>query len=746
MLNLELPASEGLANLSLRTTARTAQIFTDLLAAFPDESSEVQGFTAYSVEYYECRNPLQVHNLLGPRFHRTFDPSLKEAISAAKNASRIDKSRLHRALLEKYLGIRLTAESVGPFNPQGDPNAYQSMPAQDSSDYTLHLNFLQPFRLFGITDQNRKKIWGNPAVRNRAWFWHQQSVNTDTAPLFRKIIQAYILAEVLADYAAPNDFQDPIVRAKLSELQAAHQAMLEEISLGWRALFTELHNLQISLNARQIRGSDRGIRNPPHAPVLDILMPGMLDVAAAFPIGRLLYGQPHAEMHHEMALRASERHQENRLGFVLSYVFSWLMAHLNIPTSFFWMRVLVNIRKMCWEHLKSYITSPQMGFLDFSKGIVLLVLGLFILAMTPLLILTPWLYGLAGIPFTLLRAFCMYGPINKLRHFRILKLIDVAELVKDSAIFFAYAVPFLSVLLSGVNMLLPAVLLEIGEGISFVLIPLGVLISIWLFPILFTTNIAALAGTHFFRFFGASLFLGAWTYLGLGVLGRQVYAIAPNASERAIRGFSWLLSPLGKLVDGIGKVLNYFAGETQTVAHNNIIPEAVRQANQPLPMERDALVIPAALQAEIDTLVRQMSNLNQSPHLSAERKRLFSECLSNLDTEKSGVTLQSLQGAMGTARGLLENNFTRPEADRMLALVTSLQAGADATQAPILRSERTGIMMKRGTNNYQPSWRMIQLLRDSNIPREEIATEKCDRIQRLHTLASEPARGPAPTS
>ena len=732
MLEQPIPARNIFSEITSRTSQEVQRTFAQCLADFPREASEVQGYMEYNFIGFECRNPLQVNNLLGPRFWRNFDPSLKAAISSVKDAPRIDKPNLHRALLEKYLGIRLTAESVAPLIIQGEPNAYHSVPAENSEDDLLHLNFLQPFSLLGIADRSRKNIWGEPSVINRAWFWHESAPNTDTAPLFRKIVQAYILAEILQDYAAENAFQDPIVRAKLEELSAAHQALISDISLGWRALFTGLRAPQMprDRDVRQMQGNRAGITDTISTRRLDNTLPGVLDVASHYPVGRLLFGQPSVEVHHQVALRAASRHQGKHLRFAFVYVLNWLLAHLNIPTSFFWPKVALGIAQTNWRALKSYITNPQREFRHFLRDSFLLVPNLLLLAMTPLLILVPWIYGLTGIPFTLLRTFCMVGPINKLRHFKILKLIDVGELVKDSVLFFAYALPFSSIILGVLNMLLPAALLGIGAWISFM-----VLVVAWasIFRSVNFPLTSLLSDTQFFRFLGASIFLGLVAYLGLGVLGRQIYAIAPGPCEWAMRALGWVLSPLGMVVYGIGKVFTYFAGETRTVDRSNIIPEALRQANQPLPMESDALVIPEAVQAEIDTLVRQMSSLNQSPHLSVERKRLFSECLSNLDTEKSGVTLPSLQAAMGTARGLLENNFTRAEADRMLALVTSLQAGADATQAPILRSERTGIMMKRGTNNYQPSWQMIQLMRRNQMPIEGIPSEKCDRIQRLRT-------------
>ncbi len=723
-----------------QTQSAVSQTLIGTLGQFHLLPGEVQGFTEYQFLGYPCRSPLQLNNILGPLFWRSFDANLITAIEDLKKSNEVEKGKLHATLLSKYFNIKDVKNLVADnLNVSDHPNAYNALPNENSEDYHLHLYFLQPFRLFGITEANRKFIGKDAATVNREWLWHKSAENTNAAPLFRKVMQAYILSDILDDYQdakANPELKDPEIVNILPLLTAKHSQLLEEIKKDTKKLFKSVAQPVIA----QENAPDQIINNPnglinssAFNLVVDEHMNGFMDITAMYPGGRLLFGQPSIEPHHAIAAR-DEVPGESKLKANAHYILSWIFVHFNLSTSFFWLQTVLKIFVTQSKAFKNYVTNPNAKLIDLFFQSLLFIPNAIIVVSTPLLVFMPWIYGITSIPFTLLRTLMMHGPFKFLKDFNLLKMVDALELAKDGLLFYFYALPFLNLIMGGLVVLLPAPLLTAGLVTSFILV--AVVMAIVFRDVVFDF-IYALASPNVMQLLGVAVFAGMGAYLGSAIFCKVV---SPYIPQSVLNTAAWLATPLGFIAHGIEKIVRLIVGEQNTAINlQHIIPSANRQPGINMPKPEVKFVVPQALADEITSLFNKVGRLNQSFHLSVERKAAIKQCLNELDVT-TAPSLDALNQAIKNAKDLVKDNFDPNEAQLMKQLFKHLQE----KQVALDVKENQSIMIHGNAGNYQPSWQMLKVLHEQGIIQpdgkwktpEGIVVpdqmlEKCKRIEAL---------------
>lgn len=683
------------------------KVLTQNLQAYPSLAKEVQGYNSFV--------PVDLQNLLGPLFTRNIDQTLGYILNDLRNNSQIIKTNLNTFLLEKYLG-----------NSPNNPHAYHAMPENTSEDFQLHLCFLQPFRLYGI---ERKYVGLDPETVNREWLWADCN-GSDSAPLFRKIIQIYILNDILMDSNIdtaknPNQLKDQLLQELNQEVNTLFQRLADH--------FDHVNNIQ---------GNSNGLLSEHHEEVrlLDYyLLPGFLDTANLYPLGRLLFGQTKIEAHHAIA-----NHQAK--GW-LNYIFVFLLSHLNLSTSVFWIKTGLRIMLNQWKDFKTYITTgsslAQIGDTTFSFSnrllqTLLLIPNTLILAASPLLILIPAIYGVTSLPFSLLRHFCLEGPFNRLKNFKILRIIDTIELTKDCLLFFFVAVPMMNFLLTAIILTFPPLLLTIGSTTSyFVLATLFTFLALIVFvdlfnrhpfkSILFTSAIGAsfsglISGTNFSIFCILSLIANIGIYLSTSWIAKTIHSLTPT---NVLEKISYLASPLIQIVLKIEIGLEHLLNNRIDLSIDKIIPVDQQQPNlklQPSPF----LVLAGEEQALVDQYKLELGKLIQTFNLSVERKKMIRACILNL-TITEETKRETLDQAKQQAGLLLQDNFTVNEVSEMQQALTRLK---EIDKDLKLNMESNAIKTFEQQNTYQPSEQFIQILHAKELFHKlpvEIQT-KCNHI------------------
>ncbi|MBS0290356.1 MAG: hypothetical protein JSS07_10045 [Proteobacteria bacterium] len=689
-------------NLVAQSAKQISNIFNEKMNQFTIAPYLVQGFKEQYFLGYASRSPLQLNNLLGPTFWRTFDPLLKIAIDDIKSSANLDKPKLHAFLLEKYLGIKDISLSL---DTTLTPNAFSSIPISTAEDIQLHKYFLQPFKLFGITENNRKFQGNDPIFCMREWLWAPKKAGCDSAPLFRQIIQIYILSSIIQDYTDNTEpvLLNPALKETLDLLKQKNQQMLQELNNQTATIFKAI---DVEYKQNPLSGSPNGILGASNASQqIDTQLNGFMDIASLYPVGRLFFGQSSHEPHHVLASQNISPARTIKTN--LNYAFNWFIAHLNISTSFFWVRTAFNIFVTKWKAIKEYATNPNAEFTDLLRQSLLFIPNALILALTPLLILLPWVYGISSTPFTLLRSFFIYGPFAQLRNFNYLKMIDVLELLKDSLIFWYIGIPFLNLVMAGMATFIPAALL-IPAYYTTIFAVVFVLA-------IFSSNhfrsddidfARLIAQTNFGMFFGTSMFIGVIAYLGLGCVGRIVYPYIPTSVSNRLRQ---LTTPIQLSLD---KAIKYLVKDKNNFDPTIIIPKENQQTVINMPKVKVTIKVPEEIKAEIQPLFFTLSNLVQCNHFSKERKALIVGYLDKLN-EDNVTSIDELKQNIQNAKLLLKDNFDPAEVkimDKLIKHLKSLDVSIDATENVSM------IKMRANPNGaYQPSWKMLQNLREKGI-------------------------------
>lgn len=707
----------------LNTTKTLSDIFKNVLSRNLYYKTEVQGFLDYQVGIFSCRSPLEIQNLLGPKFERNFQPTLLAAINEIKESHLINKSQLHKTLIHKYIGIDLD-QDIQNARHTLQPNAYHAIPVEGSEDFQLHLYFLQPYKLFSITNQSRKYKGIDPATVNREWHWNK-NLHCDSAPLFRTIIQAYILSEILEDHSATaeNDWKDPTITKYFPSLLKLKNGLLNQIQGEMDTLFNSMKMLALEGEAEQeIEGDPKGL-DPMLGDLLNELLPGFMDVSTFYPIGRLLLGQPRVEPHHAVASSELDP-QQNTILYALKYSFWWLITHLNLSTSVFWIQSAIGICKSTVSAFKEYVYAAQPDFKALALKSLMIIPNVFILASTPLLILLPWIYGLTAIPFNLLRA--VFMRFEKTRHYTAFKILDGIEFIKDVALFGMVAVPALNLIMASINAFMPGILLSIGAVISTT-----ALIMIWAILNKDRTyhnnndieGIMQLGASHYFRFIGLSVFLGIGAFLGSALVTRQV---APYISQRVIDSFHWGMTPVYWVGQKLSALLNRVVKDTITLDATNIIPQEL--AVEEIVIPQAEFMIPESYQNEIFALSMALGKLNSAFNFSPQRKALARAVIEKLEAPKSQ---EALKAALEEGRSLTANNFTADESTTIRNLIEELKNAK--VNDPQFQKEGMGIAVNGKGGAYQPSWNMIKILREQN-KMDKLSAAMQEKIGRIEGL------------
>jgi len=693
------------ANATTATQQWVQSCFQEKLASIPELRTEVVGFrNEQTLGLFFARQPIDIFNLFnakmdgkGRGFERNFHPTLLCAINEIKS-DEVRKEELHQALLNKYLGININDPKVQDFKCDLKPNAFRSVPDVDQEeDYFLHLYFVQPFRLFSITPDDRKWVSSSDAKCNREWLWFNHA-DSDAAPMFREIIQLYIVSAILEDYAEKNEYCSKAIRTKLPQLEALYETLQANIKAKLDGIFESATLAYNAIPEAERMELMRGWLPDPYAQRLAEYVPDFLDISSFYPIGRLILGQPRAEPHHLLAQRGA-RHG-NKFWHAIKYTFHWLYAHLNVSTSAFWIKTCLGIALDMYGALKKYITKRDSQFIRLFVSSLIAIPGLFLLAASPLLIVFPWVYGLTSIPFSLWRSFCISGPFRILKNGRVLQFIDMLELLKDAFLFFLYIVPALNMMLAVVNAFIPPFLMSIGIGVSFSLLTLlyvavsDVVIDydVWV------GGLSNVANTHFFRFFGSSLAVCLGAYLGIGVVGRQIYPWLPAFPERGSRLFASLFRPFRALSP-----------------HSEIPKNEVKMV---IPDFEKAIQIPkikrvqlsAEQEAERVRLGIQLGQLNQAVNLIGPQKEQIRECLRVLDPTGSFTSVE-IQAAMTCASVIVDKAAIPPEhMGPFRELVKKLPKGG--AEFP---NDRTAIIVAGTNKSYMPSFALVQALDQNHL-------------------------------
>ncbi|MBS0290355.1 MAG: hypothetical protein JSS07_10040 [Proteobacteria bacterium] len=778
-------------------------LINDVLNKTPTLKASVQGYTEFTADVFNCNRPIEVNNLFGPRYWASFDPFLKIAIEDVKKNQGIDKTKLHAYLLEKYLGIQdVSVCQAQPVNLT--PNAYHTIPAANSADIDLHAFFLQPYKLFAIADANRKFRGKNIDSVNREWLWMQPRKNDkydnfpnesrDSAPIFRKIIQIYILCSIIQDYQDSDGtpFRNDAIQQQLPTLKLKYQNLINQLK-------EEANQFLLDL---EVQTKTNPFVSPPVSGLIptgnlrqwfDNNIPGLMENAHLYPIGRLLFGQPTAEPHHLLA--QYHLSDSGKLSSYLFYSLFWIIAHLNLSTSYLWLALFINNCLKQYRAFQLYITYSDYTFYEFCIESRSFFTNVFIFVSSPLLILLPWIYGLTSLPFSLIRALCLHGPFSRLNNFSLLKFLDFIEAVKDALLLSFIALPFLeTILLSCISLLPKAVILGAITTSQFMLVipsilPMVLPLMLWYFitaavlgfffatgleflrAVLSLFNITmtreqmktiaaylvapimifiigqdfcykanmlhAVASTSYFTLVGASLQLLV-PFLGLAILFRLAYPRLPPFMVRTIQRlaipFNYVLSKLESFVaDSIE--------ESQSLNFKGIIPTSLLKPPIQVPQAKVALKIPDEVKSQIDPLTLQLSHLAQSFHFSPERKKIIREHLAALD-ENNAASLEDLNLALQNAKELLSNNFNVDEMKVMDLLVKHLKEN----QVAIDSNENVSLIRMRNNASgaYQPSWKMLTLLQEkgifnsdgswkapNNIEIPQSMQDKCSRIKAL---------------
>jgi len=670
--------------------------------------TDVVAFADYQFLSWHIRSPLDIQNILGIKFIRSFHNVLLATIHDIKSSDDIDKSKLHAALLMKYFNVdidHLVPNATIDIQSISPCNAYLSTPDANDIGYFLHWNFLEPYRLFGITPENRK-FFAHDTTTFREWRWHASFPNSDSAPFLRYIIQIYILDEILQYYESDQDFKDEKIKTYLPILKDLREQLFSTIDQQLTTLLQTISNTDhVENNDNPILGDPRGLE-PPNGlrrTLIENIFPDFLDISSFYPIGRLIFGQPRVELHHEMIMSELGTNQ-SKIKTIFFYLVHWLFTHLNLSTSLFWIKTSLYQIQQLWHVFKNYVTQRDFSFEAVLNNSLRVIPTLLILAATPLLILAPPIYGLTSIPFTLLRSLCLYGPFKQIRNYRILKVLDIIELIKDIVLFIIYALPLLDLLLADVCLLIPAPLLAIGTFVSF--IALILLSNANDDP----TIIFQLASTPYFSLVGFSIVFGMGLYLFSAKLAQFVYHTIPdplsNLMNTLISPFLWCFNRIGNTVTFIFKNRNQennpFKGYEKTV--DSLLLPYLKHSN-----------IPIQIQEEAQRLSQALGQLNQSFNFSAEREQITA-CIKKLAITAE-TTPTTLEQAIKEAQDLLANRFNAEEAELMKALLNKLKE-EDAENGELAR-EISGILQQGKRDQYQPSWAVLKMLRAKNIIQDD---------------------------
>lgn len=671
------------------------QIFQALLEEFPFGES-VQGYFEYQHNEFEEKSPLNIETLLCSQFSRTFNPALITTLEELREEAELDKQKLHLALLEKYLNIKLPCTM--PYQPSELCSAYFSVPSDENSDEFLHTFFLQPYKLFNISHESRK--FNENIKDKRVWYWQDKAC--DAAPFFRTLIQIYILSSILQDYEnTDNAFENEIVLENLEALKILRTEMLKSIQNSLRSLFLSIEQVK---NPNKIKGNSSGVFSDENQ-AIEELLPGFTQTASVYPFGRLLFGQTPFVRQHVLALEAS--YDKDPTVSQLKYTFVFVLKHLNLSSSSFWLKTILQRTFKHWLAFKNYLLGETENDRELIYQAIRSITTILIVISSPLLILLPGLYGLTSLPFTALRSVCIHGPFSRLKHYNLLLGLDLIEATKDFFLFTSIALPIFSAMLASFNLLIPPLMLGIGGTASYLLLIFleRSMTGRSAFSYLDPNPLYSLAMSPPFSLIGTSVIFGTGSYLGCAYLGRTLNYLTPSIFKKPL---SNLLSPIKRVITRAENYLRNWLFKP-SITDEMVIPENTQKPNLPLP--KISLYQPTSeMLSKINTYEKKLGQLNQALYLEKEQKVPFRTCLLSLNIDNN-TTEASLALAMQQANTCLEDCLSAEEIVQTSKIMAYFKA-QDNNFIHQFQTERIFMLQHENQDVYQPSWKLLKLLQD----------------------------------
>lgn len=729
--------------LSLRSHLSNA--FKAIIGLNPQIASSVQGFTEYGFLGFACRTPHQVQNILGPRFDRTFDILVKKELESIKTDPSIVKQQLYLDLLQKYCGITIDLE-VG-LTKANVCNADHSIPSEDDVEATLHHYYLQPSKLFGILPNQRKHICLSSEARDLEWRWGS-GADTDMAKIFRKIICLYILDDIIDDLNDPTkkEYHHESLLSSKDDLVKLYEKECEKFIRSLSSCFLAIkkehsENLQTD---KPIQGSPSGfLSNYREDRLLDNFMPGLFDVVGLYPAGRLLFGQPDNDLHYELALGNADV-SRRKVWDTFKRWGRFVFAHLNLSTSLMWLKCSLFLMLSQWRQFRAHVVNPNAPVLDILKSSLMLIPNMLVIVASPILIAFPWVYGITSLPFSLLRLAVIHGPINFTRNYMTLMLLDGIEVTKDIFLLFSIGLPLLESFFMIANGILPNTLLTIGMGYAYT--PIYITCIALALCILFKRdthyrdgeNIINLldprtaltvAASATARMLGLLLFLSSTVYVSSALLLQRFLSHHTEERLRYFRAYYTIIENWASAIQRFIPVLNRQQNqESEQINIPNV------KKNMPL-TTAIAIDISPEMRNTADQLKRQIGILNMALHLSTERKQNYKNLYQRLDDPK--LPKIELAQAIEEAHSSLNDNMTAEEVDSL----EKLHAHLKSKGVTGLNHERIGFMQFKQNNTYQPSWALVQAIKQSGhfAALSPQTRQKCEHIESLRNRVTLPS-------
>lgn len=651
-----------------------------------------------------------------------------QEIVRIKDDHSLDRSEFYFAIIHKYIGISendFRMNQLAAFS--ATPNAYHATPLLDLPDSLLHRYFQQPFQLFGISSERRRNT--DISTTEMQWTWCCTPEKTlDSAPLFRKILQAYLLAQMEEDIEEQNHFGLPLL-PYFRQVKTLQELCISEIK---RDLFALLKTLEEYLPCRGLLGEQ--VRNN-----FDNLFPGFTLTMSHYALGRLLFGQLYVSLPHAKSRKRLETSSKKSF---FSYLDSWFGYHFHLSISLYWGKLILSEVQKGYVLLSKYLRHESGWFFFLSNAFFSIPFLTFLLLLSPILLLTPCVYGLTSLPFNLIRTLWLHGPRpfpllrrHKTSTYLFLSFLDILEALKDLFIFGICCTLLVQAFASLSILTLPLVATPaFGRHIFWIVFPLIPSLSLRTHFILqfalhvpffffnLTETLFQRTLPYFFeravrfvhlslRYFITALFInfqlakvGQSVALYYMLLGLSARFFSPFLRFLSLP-FQGIFSPFSKMVNNTYQTIRYYL---KGFFEKESVP------TEPL------ILLPQRIVSErLEPLLRKLAALLVAPHLSLERKAHFKRAKTALET----VTHETEKQAFADADAVTAPCFTKEQALRFQTIIREDLKPETNDEERTLKRELQGIGMAMATANftahYQPSWACLHMLAKANYLNEQ---------------------------
>lgn len=661
------------AELNALTFKELKADFAAKLDHYPYAATEVQ---AYLTDFHSA----QIKNLLGEKFERNFHLNLSSYLIELKNSARLDPTRWHAFLCAKYLGINLDAppntEQALPIKP----SAYYSEPSLQSEDFSLHQGFVQPYLVFGITAENRKYItWKKNSQRK--WYWKNPYYEADVAPLLRRIMQVYILDDILQDYAnAQKKFFNPKIKRHLPKLKRYRQALLSEIN----------HNAENVLRHLNAQTPD-----PSFWQHLNKFTQADMDqIKPLFALWRSCTGNYLMEPHILQARRMLPHPNTENTGQLISW---WMISHLHLQISRWWWQKMVKGYQRIFRLLTN-ISRNALTAENYFRELRQIQQEAYWLVAAPMWMLLPPLLGLASLPFTLVKTWytfwlSMVQDEQELteptqQYLQDIMAIDIAESLKDLFLVLGVIFPFLRISsFCALNYMMQA--------------PMSWQIW-WALMQNLAQNVLS------------------FETLALPQLFQSVNFVIVSYSI-AYTTFALLLLAAIALAASYGWIQRYRFPDKFSHPMQQQLP----RIEFPLQAEK---TLAFATKAQITALLAALYKLNQSLNFRPNLERKVIVTLIEALQDPSKLSAKKLQQVLAQAQEIVGQNFSPQDAEQMKKMVEALVV--PEKENALKQAELAGLKVQGSQGSYQPSqWLLEQLQTQKDpTPADPIILSKCPAL------------------